>query len=158
MKNYWTQSNDNIFVAAHRGWSAAYPENSMIAFQKAAELGVDQIELDIRVTKDDVLVVFHDETVERVSNGTGKVRRLAQKFMLSTKLAFMKNGSVFQGLGFRYFGTIDGNDIGELVNTLAHLKEIEQEIERLKQNARAFAQLVDAKNTERKVKNHSNLG
>ena len=57
--------------------------------------------------------------------GTGKVRRLAQKFMLSTKLAFMKNGSVFQGLGFRYFGTIDGNDIGELVNTLSHLKEID---------------------------------
>ena len=57
--------------------------------------------------------------------GTGKVRKLAQKFMLSTKLAFMKNGSVFQGLGFRYFGTIDGNDIGELVNTLAHLKEID---------------------------------
>lgn len=57
--------------------------------------------------------------------GTGKVRRLAQKFMLSTKLAFMKSGSVFQGLGFRYFGTIDGNDIGELVNTLAHLKNIE---------------------------------
>lgn len=73
MKNYWTQSNQNIFVAAHRGWSAAYPENSMIAFQKAAELGVDQIELDIRVTKDNVLVVFHDETVDRVSNGTGKV-------------------------------------------------------------------------------------
>ena len=57
--------------------------------------------------------------------GTGKVRRLAQKFMLSTKLAFMKSGSVFQGLGFRYFGTIDGNDIGELVNTLAHLKNID---------------------------------
>jgi 1-deoxy-D-xylulose-5-phosphate synthase len=57
--------------------------------------------------------------------GTGKVRRLAQKFMLSTKLAFMKSGSVFQGLGFRYFGTIDGNDISELVNTLAHLKNIE---------------------------------
>ena len=45
--------------------------------------------------------------------------------MLSTKLAFMKSGSVFQGLGFRYFGTIDGNDIGELVNTLAHLKDID---------------------------------
>ena len=57
--------------------------------------------------------------------GTGKVRRLAQKFMLSTKLAFMKSGSVFQGLGFRYFGTIDGNDIGELVNTLSHLKNID---------------------------------
>ena len=57
--------------------------------------------------------------------GNGRCRRLAQKFMLSTKLAFMKSGSVFQGLGFRYFGTIDGNDISELVTTLAHLKEIE---------------------------------
>ena len=73
MKNYWTQSNQNIFVAAHRGWSEAYPENSMIAFQKAVELGVDQIEMDIRVTKDGELVVFHDLTVDRVSNGTGKV-------------------------------------------------------------------------------------
>ena len=56
--------------------------------------------------------------------GNSRLRKLIQKFMLSTKLAFMKNGSVFQGLGFRYFGTIDGNDIGELVTTLSNLKEI----------------------------------
>ena len=57
--------------------------------------------------------------------GNGKLRKLVQKFMLSTKLAFMKNGSVFQGLGFRYFGTIDGNDMAELVTTLSNLKEID---------------------------------
>ena len=73
MKNLWTQSEDNIFVAAHRGWSEKYPENTMLAFRKAAELGVDQIEMDVRVTKDGQLVVFHDETVDRVTNGTGKV-------------------------------------------------------------------------------------
>ena len=56
--------------------------------------------------------------------GNGRIRRLIQKFMLSTKLAFMKNGSVFQGLGFRYFGTIDGNDMDELVTTLSNLKDI----------------------------------
>ena len=56
--------------------------------------------------------------------GSSKLRKLVQKFMLSTKLAFMKNGSVFQGLGFRYFGTIDGNDMGELVTTLSNLKDI----------------------------------
>ena len=56
--------------------------------------------------------------------GNGRLRKLIQKFMLSTKLAFMKNGSVFQGLGFRYFGTIDGNDIGELITTLSNLKGI----------------------------------
>ncbi len=57
--------------------------------------------------------------------GNGKIRKLAQKFMLSTKLAFMKSGSVFQGLGFRYFGTIDGNDIEELVTTLSNLRDID---------------------------------
>ena len=56
--------------------------------------------------------------------GNGRLRKLIQKFMLSTKLAFMKSGSVFQGLGFRYFGTIDGNDIGELITTLSNLKGI----------------------------------
>ena len=41
--NYWTQSNQNIFVAGHRGWSEKYPENTMEAFLAAAKLGVDQI-------------------------------------------------------------------------------------------------------------------
>ena len=71
--NYWTQSEKNIFVAAHRGWSEKYPENTILAFEKALELGVDQIELDIRITKDDQLVVIHDATVDRTTNGTGAV-------------------------------------------------------------------------------------
>lgn len=96
MKNYWTQSNQNIFVAAHRGWSAAYPENSMIAFQKAAELGVDQIELDIRITKDGELVVFHDETVDRVSNGTGKVRDFTLAELQQLDIG-IKRGEEFAG-------------------------------------------------------------
>lgn len=71
--NYWTQSKTNIFVAAHRGWCAKYPENTMLAFKKAIELGVDQIETDVRITKDNELVLIHDATLERTTNGTGKV-------------------------------------------------------------------------------------
>lgn len=56
--------------------------------------------------------------------GNGRFRRMIQKFTLSTKLAFLKNGSIFEGLGFRYFGTVDGNNIGELVTTLSNLKDI----------------------------------
>ena len=56
--------------------------------------------------------------------GNGKLRQIIQKFALSTKLAFLNGGSVFQGLGFRYFGAIDGNDIGEMVTTLTNLKGI----------------------------------
>ena len=71
--NFWTQSPNNIFVAAHRGWKDKYPENTLEAFSAAMELGVDQLETDIRITKDGHLVLIHDETVDRTTNGTGKV-------------------------------------------------------------------------------------
>lgn len=71
--NYWTQSEKNIYVAAHRGWSKNYPENTMLAFRKALELNVDQIETDVRITRDGKLVLIHDAKVDRTTNGTGKV-------------------------------------------------------------------------------------
>ncbi len=71
--NYWTQNEKNIFVAAHRGWRSRYPENTMEAFRAALELGVDQIETDVRITKDGELVLIHDDTVDRTTNGSGKV-------------------------------------------------------------------------------------
>lgn len=60
-------------IWAHRGYSGRYPENTMLAFKKAAEAGCDGIELDVQLTKDDVLVVIHDETIDRVTDGTGRV-------------------------------------------------------------------------------------
>ncbi|MBP3370663.1 MAG: hypothetical protein J6L85_07915 [Clostridia bacterium] len=74
--NYWNQSKNNIYVAAHRGWSEKYPENTMLAYRKAAELNVDQIEIDVRVTKDGQLVIIHDETVDRTTNGSGRVENM----------------------------------------------------------------------------------
>lgn len=71
--NYWTQSNKNIFVAAHRGFCAKFPENTMTAFREAIKLGVDQIETDVRITKDNELVLIHDSTLDRTTNGSGKV-------------------------------------------------------------------------------------
>lgn len=63
-------------VIAHRGYSGAYPENTMLAFQKAVEAGSDMIELDVHLTKDSRLVVIHDETVDRTTDGTGSVKDL----------------------------------------------------------------------------------
>lgn len=71
--NYWKQSEKNVYVAAHRGWSEKYPENTMIAFEEAVKLGVDQLETDIRLTKDNELVLIHDGAVDRTTDGTGKV-------------------------------------------------------------------------------------
>ena len=72
--NYWTQSEKNIYVAAHRGWWAKYPENTAEAFKAAAEIGVDQIETDVRLTKDGELICIHDATVDRTTDGTGEVK------------------------------------------------------------------------------------
>ena len=59
---------------AHRGASAYKPENTLASFQKAIDLNVDMIEFDIRLSKDKKIVVIHDETVDRTTNGRGKVR------------------------------------------------------------------------------------
>lgn len=96
MKNYWQQSPKNIYVAAHRGWSTVYPENTMEAFRAAVEVGVDQIETDIRVTKDGELVLFHDATVDRVTNGTGKVCDLTLAELRALD-AGIKKGEQFKG-------------------------------------------------------------
>ena len=60
-------------ILAHRGYSGKYPENTMLAFQKAAEAGCDGIELDVHATKDGVPVVIHDETIDRTTDGTGAI-------------------------------------------------------------------------------------
>lgn len=60
-------------IYAHRGASAYAPENTMEAFRLALEMGADGIELDVHLTKDGELAVIHDETLDRTTNGTGKV-------------------------------------------------------------------------------------
>lgn len=61
-------------VWAHRGASGHAPENTMPAFRLAYELGADGIELDVQLTKDGIPVVIHDETVDRVCDGSGMVK------------------------------------------------------------------------------------
>lgn len=60
-------------VMAHRGRSAFTPESSLLAFKEAYDLNVDVLETDIRITKDGIPVIFHDETLDRTTNGKGKI-------------------------------------------------------------------------------------
>lgn len=62
------------FIVGHRGLSGLYPENTLLAFQKALELPVNAIEFDLHPTADGHIVVTHDDNLERCSNGTGPVR------------------------------------------------------------------------------------
>lgn len=58
---------------AHRGFKGKYPENTMLAFKKAIEAGANGIELDVHLTRDGELVIIHDESLERTTDGFGLV-------------------------------------------------------------------------------------
>jgi len=72
-----------IFFWAHRGASSVAPENTISAFDKAIEFGADGIELDVQSTKDDSVIVMHDLTVDRTTNGKGYVKDLTYEYIRS---------------------------------------------------------------------------
>ncbi len=65
-----------IEIIGHRGAAALEPENTIRSVLKAIECGATAVEVDVRRTKDGVLIAMHDETVDRTTNGTGKVSEL----------------------------------------------------------------------------------
>lgn len=66
----------HLLVMAHRGGAGLWPENTMYAFSRAARMGVDVLETDLQSTADGALVIVHDDTVERTTNGSGRVSEL----------------------------------------------------------------------------------
>jgi glycerophosphoryl diester phosphodiesterase len=65
----------NILKISHRGESAYEPENTLRAIERALEYAVDMVEIDVRETRDGQIVVIHDETLERTTNGRGYVHQ-----------------------------------------------------------------------------------
>lgn len=63
-------------VIAHQGGNHLRPDNTMLAFRHAVELGVDALEMDVHATADGEIVVIHDETVDRTTNGSGLVKEM----------------------------------------------------------------------------------
>jgi glycerophosphoryl diester phosphodiesterase len=62
-----------VVVIAHRGASVEFPEHTLPAYHRAVEAGADFLECDLQLTEDEVLVCIHDTTVDRTSNGEGRV-------------------------------------------------------------------------------------
>ncbi|EHH0749611.1 glycerophosphoryl diester phosphodiesterase [Vibrio vulnificus] len=60
-------------IVGHRGVAGSYPENTRVSVQAAIDLGLSWVEIDVQPTKDNVLVVCHDHTIDRCSNGKGRV-------------------------------------------------------------------------------------
>jgi glycerophosphoryl diester phosphodiesterase len=72
----WLTDHSHPFILAHRGCRAQAPENTLAAFRLALEQGAEAIETDLRITRDRVIVCIHDATVDRTTNGTGRVDQM----------------------------------------------------------------------------------
>lgn len=81
--------NEQVMVVAHRGdWRNA-PENSLQAIKNCIEMGVDMVEIDVRMTKDSVFVLMHDQTIDRTTTGSGSLSDFTYD---SLQTFFLKNG------------------------------------------------------------------
>ncbi len=85
-----------MLTIAHRGASALYPENTLRAFIAAADLGADMCEFDVRMTRDGEVVVIHDATVNRTTNGRGRVAAMTAE-ALKRLDAGVRFGAEFRG-------------------------------------------------------------
>lgn len=107
-------------ICAHRGFNTVAPENSMTAFGAAVALGAQEIEFDLWSTSDGVLVSCHDDTLERVSDGEGRIYEHTYAELL--KLDFgSKHGEKFKGLKIPTFEEILQKFAGRVIMNV-HVK------------------------------------
>lgn len=92
MRTFFIGAKPRLF--AHRGASGEAPENTLAAFRRAVALGIEYIELDVHLSRDGHVVVIHDATLERTTNGSGTVREqtLAQLQQWDTGYRFSPDG------------------------------------------------------------------
>ncbi|MBW4361989.1 glycerophosphodiester phosphodiesterase [Flavobacterium taihuense] len=77
---------DKVLKIGHRGANGYEPENTLISFEKAIQMGADGIELDVHLSLDGHLIVIHDETIDRTTNGKGVVNQLILREIKSFKI------------------------------------------------------------------------
>ena len=77
-------------IIAHRGASSICPENTIASFSKAIEVGADFIEIDLRLSKDDSIMVIHDESLDRTTNGSGNVNQFSYQQLKELSAGYSK--------------------------------------------------------------------
>ena len=128
-------------VCAHRGFSTVAPENSMPAFGAAIALGAEEIEFDLWYTADDEIVSIHDPTLDRVSNGTGKVyeHTLAELQALDFGVEF---GDKFKGLRIVTFEEILQKFARQVIMNV-HIKTLDDDVEYAEKHLKKIIDLID---------------
>ncbi len=114
-------------VVAHRGNSAFAPENTLESFRQAIALGVDGVEFDVRLTADNQLVVIHDPTVDRTSNGSGEVARLTLERLreLDAGYRFGPSTYPYRDRGIMIPTVAEALDVTAPLNVIIEVKAIE---------------------------------
>ena len=116
-----------ILKIGHRGAKGYEPENTLISFQKAIGLGADGIELDVHLSLDGVIMVIHDETIDRTTNGKGFVNKLSlqelKNFRIEKEQQILTLSEVFDMVNQRCFINIElkGNGTAKPVIELIYL-------------------------------------
>lgn len=123
-------NNSKVLVIAHRGASGHAPENTMAAIRKAVEMKSDLVEIDIHLSKDGEIVVFHDLTLDRTTNGFGSISETNW-----SNIALLDAGSWFSD-EFR------NERVPRLIDVLKYFKEIRE------QNGLKTQLLIEIKNGE----------
>lgn len=91
------ETDKKLYICGHRGYRSKYPENTLLSFYEAIQLGVDMLEFDLALSQDGILMIMHDDTVDRTTNGHGKISDLT--FAELKRLdAGIKFGKWFEGL------------------------------------------------------------
>ena len=118
----------------HRGAKAYSPENTLASFRKALEIGVDAVELDVRKTKDNHLVVIHDADIKRTTNREGSVNELTLKEIkdVSTeqgeKIPTLQEALDFLDKKVKVFVELKETGIEEQVLSIVHKKVLEKNV------------------------------
>lgn len=146
MRRYFGQGR---LLIAHRGGAERWPENTLLAFRRSYELGYRWIETDVQLTADGELVLFHDLTLERTTDGEGPLaaRSLAELRRLDAAHRFTRDGRTFPHRG-------DGVRIPTLADALALASDLRLNLEMKGRDRRlpeALWRFIDAHGVQDRV-------
>lgn len=133
-----TDASLRIVTIAHRGGIIpGIPENSLLGFKKSIDIGVDVIEIDLRATRDDEIIIMHDESIDRTTNGRGKVVELTieelRQFDLGIDqqiptfkelLSLVKGSKIKLLLDIKVSGNLDKKSIIELIESFEMMHNV----------------------------------
>ena len=137
--NFHQAKNGIILANTHRGYCSVYPENTMPAFEGALAAGTHCIEIDVMLSSDDEIMVIHDYSIDRTSNGTGFVDQLTCEELLTFDFG-IKFGKDFEGTKIPLFSEVLNWAISNNVGLIVEAKQ------RTRQDVfvKEFVQLINA--------------